>query len=198
MIVLTTSGLLTALAGAAFYLFARRHTADPRRSLMATLTVFLATPILGWSVNFFGHAAAGSTLFLGFYALSGIAAGARHNTRKVILGGALLGLAMVIEYTVAPAAALIGCYGIWRLAGLGAGPAAAHPAEIDRLRRAGGPIIGPEIGLNHLWFAVAQGPDRTADLVKGQTVTHAAVFLHVHRLETDAVGIGRVTVLAGE
>lgn len=114
LMILTTSGLLTALAAAAFYLFALRTSCAPGRSLLATLTVFLGTPILGWSVNLFGHAAAGSALFLGFFLLSGLGPG-RSAAARSIGAGFLLGLAIVIEYTTAPAVALIAGYGIWRL-----------------------------------------------------------------------------------
>ena len=119
LMILTTSGLLTALAAAVFYLFALRITNAPLRSLLATLTAFLATPILGWSVNFFGHAAAGAVLFLGFFLLTGLVPG-KAVTGRVAGAGFLLGLAMIIEYTTAPAAALIGIYGIWRLRPFGA------------------------------------------------------------------------------
>lgn len=123
LMVLTTSGALTALAAAAFYLFALRTTRAPGRSLLATLTVFLGTPLLGWSVNFFGHAAAGALLFLGFFLLSGLSPSA-HPLRRAAGAGFLLGVAVVVEYSVAPAAAVIAGYGLWRLRRFGAGQAA--------------------------------------------------------------------------
>ena len=76
--------------------------------------------------------------------------------------------------------------------------AARHPAKIDRASRPGRTIISAQIGLNHRRFAVSQRPHRAADLVKGETVAHAAIFLHVDRFKAHALGIGCVAILARE
>ncbi|WP_299681666.1 hypothetical protein [uncultured Roseobacter sp.] len=113
----TTGGLLMALAGAALYRAGLRLGGDPRAALMASLSVCLATPVLGWSVQFFGHVAAGAALAIAFALATGLA---RAPTRlpqglRAPLAGAALSLAVSIEYTAAPPALMIALYALWRL-----------------------------------------------------------------------------------
>ncbi len=56
---IATSGLLTALAGAALFFVAIKLGAGPGGAFGA-LAFGLATPAWGWSTAFFGHAPAGS------------------------------------------------------------------------------------------------------------------------------------------
>ena len=114
----TTGGLLMALAGAVLYGMGRRLGIYPRAALMASLSVCLATPVLGWSVQFFGHVGAGASLAIAFALSTGLGrdrAGLSPAWRAMAASGAL-SLAVSIEYTAAPPALLIAAYALRRLA----------------------------------------------------------------------------------
>lgn len=117
MISWTTGGLLMAMAGLALYRMGLRFSGPPRAALMASLSICLATPVLGWSVQFFGHVGAGAALATTFALCTGLA---RETTIlspawRTTTAGAALSLAVSIEYTAAPPALIVAVYGLWRL-----------------------------------------------------------------------------------
>lgn len=118
LMVLTSGGILFALAGVAVFYMCLGLGVRAQAAVLATSTVFLGTPILGWSVQFFGHAAAGAALVSAFAIISRLRTEGRYNTALAILSGAALGLAVLIEYTAGPPAAMIALYGIWKLSRL--------------------------------------------------------------------------------
>lgn len=118
--VITTSALITALAGVALYYFALRLGAGLSGAVFASLAYGLATPAWGWATAFFSHAAAGGFLFFGFLAVYSLAHSAENRRRDALLGlvsGALLAWAAVLEMTSAGAAAIITLYGLWSVRG---------------------------------------------------------------------------------
>ncbi len=111
-----TSGLITALAALTLYFLALRLGAGLPGALFAALTLGLATPVWGWATAFFGHVSAGSFLLFGFAAVTWLLRSPVSPRRDLILGfaaGAALTWAVVVEYTAAPAAAVIALYGLW-------------------------------------------------------------------------------------
>jgi hypothetical protein len=113
-----TGGLLMALAGAALYRALLRLGGAPRAALLASVTVCLATPVLGWSVQFFGHVGAGAALALAFALSTGL--GHEDNVwlrpgPRAAAAAAALSLAVSIEYTAAPPALMVAAYALWRL-----------------------------------------------------------------------------------
>jgi hypothetical protein len=115
LMVLTSGGLLFAFAGVAVFAMCLGLGGQAPAALLATATVFLGTPMLGWSVQFFGHAAAGAALASAFALAFLIRPGGTNNPVLALLSGLALSLAVSIEYTAAPPVLLIACYGIWRL-----------------------------------------------------------------------------------
>lgn len=117
LMVLSSGGLLLALAGVALYRMGLRLGGNAHAALMASLSVCLATPLLGWSAQLFGHVGAGAAL-AGAFAL---ATGFGHPSSLLpplmrgLLASAALSLAVSIEYTAAPPACLIALYATWRL-----------------------------------------------------------------------------------
>ncbi|GJM14730.1 MAG: hypothetical protein DHS20C13_00570 [Thermodesulfobacteriota bacterium] len=112
---IATSGLLTALAGAALFFVAIKLGAGPAGAIFGALAFGLATPAWGWSTAFFGHASAGSCLFLGLTAILYLLNSTSGKRRDIVLGfisGALLSWAVVIEYTSAPVSVIIAIYGL--------------------------------------------------------------------------------------
>ncbi|WP_420862188.1 hypothetical protein [Algirhabdus cladophorae] len=119
LMILTTSGLLTALAGLAFFKLALRMTQDTRLALLATLTPFVASPLLGWSANFFGHAATAATLFLAFYFCQKINADEKSPFLNALWAGGMLGGSVMLEYTAAPAVLIVALYGLYKASRMG-------------------------------------------------------------------------------
>lgn len=120
VIVLLSSGLLTAIGAVALFHVARAMSrGDGRVGVVTALMFSAATPVLGWSVNFFGHAGAAASLVVAFAAafFLGDKKGPSRARRTLlaICAGAFLGLAVTVEYTSAPAVALVGGYGIFRV-----------------------------------------------------------------------------------
>lgn len=113
----TTGGLLMALAGVALYRMGLRLGGSSRAALMASLSVCLATPVLGWSVQFFGHVGAGGALALAFALCTGFGRDGvwLPPVWRAMAAGATLSLAVSIEYTAAPPALIIAIYASWRL-----------------------------------------------------------------------------------
>jgi hypothetical protein len=105
-----TSGLFTAAAAAALFLTARGLGATQVGALFGALSYGVASPAFGWATAFFGHATAGASLFLAFAAVVTLERGSPNPRHPLLLGwsvGSLLGLAMVVEFTTVPAAAVI-------------------------------------------------------------------------------------------
>ncbi|WP_300064207.1 hypothetical protein [uncultured Roseobacter sp.] len=116
----TTGGILMALAGVAIYRMGLRIGGDRRAALMASISVCLATPVLGWSTQFFGHVGAGAALAIAFSLCTGIkyGPGLLSAGSRATLVGAALSLAVTIEYTAGGAAMLIALYALWHITAL--------------------------------------------------------------------------------
>lgn len=105
-----TSGLLTAVAAAALFLTARSLGASQVGALFGAFSYGVGTPAFGWATAFFGHATAGACLFLAFAALVALQREHRHRRYPLLLAGfvgGMLGLAVIVEFTTIPAAAII-------------------------------------------------------------------------------------------
>jgi hypothetical protein len=116
-----TSGLFTAAAAAALFLTARALGATQVGALFGALSYGIATPAFGWATAFVGHATAGASLLLAFAAVVALQRGSPNPRHPVLLGwslGGLLGLAMVVEFTTVPAAAVIAVYALRVAVGL--------------------------------------------------------------------------------
>lgn len=112
---IATSGLMTALAALAIYFVAIRMGAGLGGATFGALAYGLATPAWGWATVFFGHASAAAYLFLGLGSIIYLRDLPSNNRRDLALGflsGAFLSWAVVIEYTSAPASAIIAIYGL--------------------------------------------------------------------------------------
>jgi hypothetical protein len=112
---LLTSGLVTAAAAAVLHLTARHLGATQVGALFGALSYSLATPAFGWATAFFGHATAGACLFLAFAAILALKRDTSGSRRLLALGccaGGFLGVAIIVEFTVVPAAAVIALYGL--------------------------------------------------------------------------------------
>lgn len=118
---LFTSSLFTAVAALAMFRLVLRRTGESGAAVFTTLCYALGTPTWGWATSFFGHSTAGAALFLGFAVLD------REPSRwRTVWGGVLLGMAISVEFTAAPAVALIALHRLviwWRE--FGARPAVA-------------------------------------------------------------------------
>jgi hypothetical protein len=109
---LSTSGLLTALAGAMLFASVRKSTGSLSAAAIAVAAYGLGTPTWGWATSFFGHAAAGATLMIGLL-LAEQAVGGKWSARRVgiaALAGLALGAAITIEFTAAIAVTVILAY----------------------------------------------------------------------------------------
>jgi hypothetical protein len=104
---LSTVGVLTALSVAASYRWSRRSGASHQAALLAALTLGLATPCFGWATVFFGHAASGALLLLGFCGLSNALDSKRRRVSRGTIAGLVLGTAFVIEFPTGPAVFII-------------------------------------------------------------------------------------------
>ena len=71
--------------------------------MFAAVALGFGTPFLGWSTIFFGHAAAGALLLMGFLLLRGAGGMARGAA-----AGAVLGAAFVVEFPAGPAVGIVG------------------------------------------------------------------------------------------
>jgi hypothetical protein len=114
---------------------ARRLGATPARARFAAAMLLFATPLFAYGLLLFSHALVAACLFGAWVAFFGT--GAEGRPRRDVLGGALLGLAVLSEYPAAiPAAALVLCAAAAaprRLVAIGAGsaPAALALAAYD-------------------------------------------------------------------
>jgi len=110
-----TSGLMTAITALALYFVSLRIGASLSGAAFATLSFGVATPAWGWATAFFGHALAGSCLFLAFTAIFYLSQGTYGSRMGMLLGfiaGALLSWAVVVEYPAVFASAVIAVYGV--------------------------------------------------------------------------------------
>jgi hypothetical protein len=121
---LGTVSTIAAFAVVALYRWSRSRNASHTASLMAALILGFATPFWGWATVFFGHAASGGLLLLGFAGLStAIQQTPKHASeperqtlaisenpapRRAFLSGLALGAAFVVEFPAGPAVAIIG------------------------------------------------------------------------------------------
>lgn len=106
--VLSTVGLLAALATAALYLLCRRLGLSDAAALFAAAALALGTPFFGWSTAFFAHAATGSLLLLAL----ALAVRSRRRVSGWVapLLGLLLGYTLTTDLVSAPAVAVIALY----------------------------------------------------------------------------------------
>jgi len=103
--ILSTNGVLGALAAALLYTLALSFGVGERGALLAAGTVALGTPFFGWSTVFFAHAASGALLLVAFAA----AVMVTGRWRELVVG-LLLGVLLTVDLTAAPAAALVALY----------------------------------------------------------------------------------------
>jgi len=111
---IATVGVATAGAGVALYLAARGLGIGPPGALFGALSFGLATTAWGWATVFFGHMFAGSLMFIAFAII--LAAGRRALTpaqamRRGFAVGAILAWAIAVEFTAAPACAILAVLG---------------------------------------------------------------------------------------
>jgi hypothetical protein len=110
-----TVSLPTLFAGGLFYLVMLRELGGRRRAATwASLIWLLATPTLGYACGFYGHQLVGSLLFSSFALIVLADAHARLTPGFAWLIGALLGWAVLCEYTAAVPVALILAWASWR------------------------------------------------------------------------------------
>jgi hypothetical protein len=110
---LFTVGLAASFMAFALFQLALKLGASLQGAIFATLSMGLATPIWGWSTAFFAHVLSASCLFLAFvfvFFLNQISPESRLNAVLGFAIGALLAWAMVVEYTAAPASAIVALF----------------------------------------------------------------------------------------
>jgi hypothetical protein len=111
-----TSGMFTAFTAASLWSSASLLTGRADAGLFAALCFGLGTIAWGWATAFFGHATAGACLFLAYAAIVRCALNAPAPANPLTVGiytGALLGWAVVVEFTTAPAVLALGLFGLW-------------------------------------------------------------------------------------
>ncbi|HEY4045052.1 MAG TPA: hypothetical protein VGM32_24850 [Rhodopila sp.] len=118
---LGTVSLIAAGAVAALYNWCRSRNASHAGSVLAAVTLGFATPFWGWASVFFGHAASGGLLLLGFAEISTAVQLSRprhwRSMLRASLAGLALGAAFVVEFPAGPVVAIIGfCCAGWALA----------------------------------------------------------------------------------
>jgi hypothetical protein len=107
--------LPTLLAGGLFYLVMLRELEGRwREATWASLIWLLATPTLGYACGLYGHQLVGSLLFASFALIVLTDRQPRLGAGVVWLIGALLGWAVLCEYTAAVPVALIVAWASWR------------------------------------------------------------------------------------
>jgi len=118
---LSTSALFTALAVVVLFRSALLLGVSDKGSLFAAMIYGFATPTWGWATTFFSHAPCGAFLVFGLGAIVAATtpgAGAEWTKLKSwcagVGSGLLLGVAILLELTSAPAVLCIALYGVWR------------------------------------------------------------------------------------
>lgn len=107
------SAVITALAGLAMHDLGLRLTGSASGALVASLGFGLGTPVWGWSTTLFGHAPVAGLFVIAVWALW--RAGEGRTMRFAAIGGAALGLAVLIEFEAALAGSIIAIWGALRL-----------------------------------------------------------------------------------
>jgi hypothetical protein len=107
------SAVITALAAPAMHDLGLRLTGSASGALVASLGFALGTPVWGWSTTLFGHAPVAGLFVISVWALW--RAGEGHAIRFAAIGGAALGLAVLIEFEAALAGSVIAIWGALRL-----------------------------------------------------------------------------------
>lgn len=117
LVVLSTVGIFSALAGCALFTFLQRLGLSPPAALFFAILYSLGTIAFPFSTVFFSHQLAASFLFLGFYLLWK-SRGENESYLEIVFAGLLLGFAPVLEYPAALGTLIIGLYGLtsirWR------------------------------------------------------------------------------------
>jgi len=107
------SAVITALAALAMHDLGLRLTGSASGALVASLGFALGTPVWGWSTTLFGHAPVAGLFVIAVWALW--RAGEGHAIRFAAIGGAALGLAVLIEFEAVLAGSVIAIWGALRL-----------------------------------------------------------------------------------
>lgn len=107
------SAVITALAALAMHDLGLRLTGSASGALVASLGFALGTPVWGWSTTLFGHAPAAGLFVIAVWA--SWRAGEGHAMRFATIGGAALGLAVLIEFEAVLAGSVIAIWGALRL-----------------------------------------------------------------------------------
>jgi hypothetical protein len=107
------SAVITALAALAMHDLGLRLTGSASGALVASLGFALGTPVWGWSTTLFGHAPVAGLFVIAVWALW--RAGEGRTMRFAAIGGAALGLAVLIEFEAALAGSVIAIWGAVRL-----------------------------------------------------------------------------------
>jgi hypothetical protein len=105
--------VITALAALAMHNLGYRLTGSASGALVASLGFALGTPVWGWSTTLFGHAPVAGLFVIAVWALW--RAGEGQAIRFAVIGGAALGLAVLIEFEAALAGSVIAIWGALRL-----------------------------------------------------------------------------------
>jgi hypothetical protein len=105
---LTTSGLLTALAGVLLFRHIFARTNNLNAALVSALAFALAGPVWGWATSFYSHSATAALLVLGYIAFDEACRRDETRTRFAILAGLAFGGATSTEYTAVVACLIIG------------------------------------------------------------------------------------------
>lgn len=113
-IVFTTS-LFAAIAAAVSWGFTAAMTGSRLAAVAGTVFVWLGTYLWGWSGRFFGHATSAALLVIAFAALAQLARSdpGRERLWFAALAAFALAWVVVVEFTAAPAALVLFCYGLW-------------------------------------------------------------------------------------
>lgn len=107
------SAVITALAALAMHDLGLRLTGSASGALVASLGYALGTPVWGWSTTLFGHAPVAGLFVIAVWALW--RAGEGQSIRLAAIGGAALGLAVLIEFEAVLAGSAIAVWGALRL-----------------------------------------------------------------------------------
>jgi hypothetical protein len=107
------SAVITALAALAMHDLGLRLTGSASGALVAGLGFALGTPVWGWSTTLFGHAPVAGLFVIAVWALW--RAGEGKAMRFAAIGGAALGLAVLIEFEAALPGSVIAIWGALRL-----------------------------------------------------------------------------------
>ncbi len=119
-------------AGLAVLMYRAALRVAPDGALPAALGMALTTMLLPFSTLLFGHVLAA---FLGFWAF--LLVSKDPSSRRVLLAGGLMGLAVTVEYTMAILALVLGVYLLWKARAetgwyiLGGAPFPSRPCRLQ-------------------------------------------------------------------